>query len=246
MNPMNGTKKENGPVKLHIGCGEKYLEGYVNIDYPQLEHSVVKVRADIYHDIRTLSYPDDSVEEIRSHHLFEHFMRADAIALLMKWRRWLKPKGKLIIETPDFYGCAAAYVFSLTQKRRMELGRHMMGSEEAKWAIHYDFWDAPKFKYVFRECGFSNIKTVSYQNAVAQHFPNIPFLSLVGNLLPGSFYKKRGGHKLPNVVATAYKTKDVIDEYVVARTILSQYLVGKEGDPLLDVWMKQFEEAIKR
>jgi SAM-dependent methyltransferase len=231
-------------IKLHIGCGEKYLEGYVNIDYPQSEHSVMRIRADVYHDIRTLSYPDNSVDEVRSHHLFEHFLRADALALLMKWRRWLKPGGKLVIETPDFLGCAAAYASALTQKRRMELGRHMMGSEEAPWAIHYDFWDAPKFKYVFRECGFERASVRNFQNAVAQHLPNVPFMNLAGNLLPASFYEKRGGHKLPNVVATAYKKDGVIDEHAVARAILSQYLVGKERGPLLEVWMKQFEDAM--
>ena len=234
------------PIKLHLGSGEKYLEGYTNIDYPQSEHSVIKVKADMYHDIRTLSYADNSVDEIRSHHLFEHFERADALALLMKWRRWLKPGGKLVIETPDFHGCSVAYAFALTQKRRMELGRHMLGSQEAPWAIHYDFWDAPKFRYVFKKCGFKRVSIKNYQNAVAQHFPKIPFLNIVGNLLPSSFYKKRGGHKLPNVVAVAYKSGVAIDENAVAREILSQYLVGKEGDVMLSVWMKQFEKAIKQ
>ncbi len=232
-------------IKLHIGCGEKYLEGYVNIDYPQSEHSVMKVRADVYHDIRTLSYTDNSVDEIRSHHLFEHFERAEAVAILMRWRRWLKQGGKLVIETPDFYGCAAAYASALTQKRRMELGRHMLGSQEAPWAVHYDFWDAPKFEYVFGKCGFEKVVIKTYQNAVAQHFPKVPFLNMAGNFLPASFYKKRGGHKLPNVVAVARKGNAVIDEHAVAREILSQYLVGKEGNAMLSVWMGQFEEAIK-
>jgi len=233
-------------IKLHIGCGEKYLEGYTNIDYPQSEHSVIKVRADIYHDIRTLSYADNSVDEIRSHHLFEHFNRAEAIALLMRWRRWLKPGGKLIIETPDFYSCAVAYTFALTQKRRMELGRHMLGSQEASWAIHYDFWDEPKFEYVFKKCGFEKVSIKSYQNAVAQHFPKIPFLNIAGNLLPSSFYKKRGGHKLPNIVAVAHKKDSSIDENAIAREILSQYLIGRENKEMLSVWMGQFDSAIKQ
>jgi len=231
-------------MKLHLGCGEKYLEGYVNIDYPQSEHSVIKVKADVYHDMRTLSYPENSIDEIQSHHLFEHFLRADAIALLMRWRRWLKPGGKLVIETPDFLSCATLYANAVTEKRRMEVGRHMMGSEEASWAIHYDFWDAPKFKYVFRECGFAQTSVRSFQNAVAQHLPNVPFMNVAGNLLPRSFYEKRGGHKLPNVVATTHKSDKPIDELAVGRAILSQYLVGKEGEPLLAVWMKQFESAL--
>jgi hypothetical protein len=70
-------------------------------------------------------------------------------------------------------------------------------------------------------------------------------MNLAGNLLPSSFYQKRGGHKLPNIVATTYKSDGAIDEHAAAREILSQYLVGKEGEPLLAVWMKQFEDAMK-
>ncbi len=79
--------KENNVLKLHLGCGEKYLEGYVNIDFPQSEHSVLTPKVDMYHDIRTLQYPDNSVDEIQSHHLFEHFSRTDALKLLFRWRR---------------------------------------------------------------------------------------------------------------------------------------------------------------
>ncbi len=91
-------------LKLHLGCGEEYLDGYVNIDYPASEHSVMRVKADRYADIRTLTYPDNSVDEIRMHHMFEHFERGEALQLLLRWRRWLKPGGILLIETPDFAG----------------------------------------------------------------------------------------------------------------------------------------------
>jgi SAM-dependent methyltransferase len=229
-------------MKLHLGSGEKYLEGYVNIDYPESEQTVMHTKADVRADIRTLSYPDGSIDEVRSHHLFEHFSRAHALALLARWRRWLKPGGTIVIETPDFLNCAAGYARAVTQKRRMELGRHMLGSQEAPWAIHYDFWDAPKFKYVLKQYGFEKINVVSYQNAVAQHFPTIPFLNLAGNLLPASFYKKRGGHKLPNVLAIARKNDATINEEAVAHDILKMSLVGREDDRLLEVWMKQYRE----
>lgn len=233
------------PIKLHLGCGEKYLPGYVNVDYPATEHSVMRVKADEYREIRTLSYPENSVAEIRSHHLFEHFSRAEALAILMRWRRWLVPGGKLVIETPDFLSCAAAYASAMTQKRRMELGRHMMGSQEAPWAIHYDFWDAPKFKYVLRGCGFERVSARTFQNAVAQRLPGVPFMNLAGNLLSSSFYEKRGGHKLPNIVATAQKSEEPIDEEAVGAEVLSQYLVGREGDALISVWMKDFNAVLR-
>jgi predicted SAM-dependent methyltransferase len=70
------------PIKLHLGCQEKYLEGYVNIDLPQSEHTVRKAKVDVYADVRTLSYPVGSVDEVRSHHLLEHFSRQEALLLL--------------------------------------------------------------------------------------------------------------------------------------------------------------------
>lgn len=232
---------ENKLLKLHLGCGETYLEGYTNIDYPQDQHSVMKVRADKYADIRTLQYPDNSVDEIRSHHMFEHFNRAEALALLARWRRWLKPGGALVIETPDFAGCALSYTFAFSRKRRLTLGRHAFGSQEAPWAIHYDFWDASKFKYVLKKFGFKKLRVNRYANSVAKHFPKIPFLNILGNLLPDSMYEKYGGHKLPNILVRAMKSPEAIDERKVAREILSEYLVGRENDALLNVWLNDFK-----
>jgi hypothetical protein len=229
-------------MKLHLGCGEQYLEGYTNVDYPSSEHSVMRVKPDISCDIRTLTYGDGTIEEVRNHHFFEHFSRAECLALLIRWRRWLLPHGRIMIETPDFLGCSRAYAFALTEKRRMELGRHMMGSQEASWAYHYEFWDKPKFQYVLEKLGFHRITFRSYANSFAKHYPRVPFANLIGNLIPDFVYKKRGGHTLPNILVTAEKDPTVTpDFHAVVREILASYLVGKEGEAMLSVWMKEFD-----
>jgi SAM-dependent methyltransferase len=239
--------------KIHLGCGEKYLAGYVNIDYPPSEHSVIKVRADEYRDIRTLEYPESTLDEIRSHHLFEHFSRAEALKLLLRWRRWLKPGGTLVIETPDFGACVNAYAFALSRRRRFALGRHMLGSQEAAWAYHYDFWDGDKFKFVLGALGFEDIRAVGYRNSIAQRYTEIPqlrwlaslpsgfvvaVLNILGNLVPDMWYARKGGHKLPNILVTSKRTAAAIDEPAALRAILSEYLVGREGEELLAVWLK--------
>ncbi|MCX6800174.1 MAG: methyltransferase domain-containing protein [Candidatus Falkowbacteria bacterium] len=90
-------------MKLHLGCGGTYLDGYINVDFPTSDKTIMNVKADIYQDIRTLNYPENSIDEIRNHHVFEHFNRVDALKVLLQWRGWLKPGGKLVIETPDFF-----------------------------------------------------------------------------------------------------------------------------------------------
>jgi len=225
-------------LKLHLGCGEKYLEGYVNIDYPPEEHTVMSVKADVYQDIRTLNYKENSVDEVRSHHLFEHFSRAEALELLVRWRGWLKPGGRMLIETPDFEESIRAYLYANTRKRKMELGRHIFGSQEAGWAYHYDFWDKQKFKFVLGKMGFKKIRVRRYSNSLAKHFPKIPLLNVIGNLLPNFVYRKYGGNKLPDILVVAEKDGSVeLDGEVITREVLSEYLTVHDDYKMLHVWL---------
>ncbi len=246
------------PVKLHLGSGEKYLEGYVNIDFPPSEHSVMRPRADRYADIRTLSFPEGTVDEVRSHHLFEHFTRSVALGLLLNWRRWLKPRGILVIETPDFEMSAREYCRATSLRRRFQLGRHIFGSQEASWAEHRDFWDKRKFKFVLHKTGFRNIKIRSYWHGVAKHAQKLPvvgklfarlpeslylpILNPLGRLTPNSFYERYGGNAMPNVLAVAEKDpRAEIDEEAIVREMLGLSLVGKENAAMLGAWLEEYE-----
>jgi hypothetical protein len=249
-------------LKLHLGCGEKYLEGYVNIDYPDTEQKVIKTKADVFSDMRSLSYPENSVDEIRSHHLFEHFSRAEALKLITRWRSWLKPGGLLIIETPDFTSSAAMFLIATSMKRRFQLARHIFGSEEAGWATHKDYWDGQKFTYVLKKFGFTKIKVRGYRNGLAKHAKDapkigplfkrlpegayLPLLNAIGNILPESFYKKYGGNKMPNVLVAARKDPKISlhrsEEDRIAKQLLAMSMTGREGEKLLDVWFKDYQE----
>ncbi len=127
-------------MKLHLGCGQRYFEGYINIDYPLSEHSVQKKSvADQLANLLELNYADGTVEEVRLHHVFEHFSRPVTCALLSNWYSWLQPNGILHIEVPDFErtGKAALSIFSNRKKRGVAL-RHIFGSQEAHWAVHFE------------------------------------------------------------------------------------------------------------
>lgn len=144
------------PLKLHLGCGEQYLTGYVNIDFPSDHHTAQKrAVADIFGDLTALDYPDGSIEEIRSHHVFEHFDRPAALALLTRFCRWLPLGGRLVIETPDVLGSFAQVLDpALSFEHKQAVMRHIFGSHEASWAMHYDGWYAEKFVRVLSAFGF--------------------------------------------------------------------------------------------
>lgn len=129
-------------TRLHLGCGEIYLDGYENIDFPLAQHTVQRASvADRFADIRELRYPAASVDEVRLRHVFEHFTRATAAALLLSWRSWLKVGGLVHIELPDFDKTArrALSRFGGVRNRQVAL-RHIFGSQEATWAVHQHGW----------------------------------------------------------------------------------------------------------
>ena len=150
----------NDYMKLHLGCGENYLNGYHNIDYPSDNHTVQKnAVADQFCDIRNLSFTDNSIEEIRLHHLFEHFPRQVALALLCKWTKWLKTGCILHIETPDFDRSIIAYLLPWTSyDEKEQIIRHLFGSHEASWAAHWDGWHEKRFLKILSKLGYEDIK----------------------------------------------------------------------------------------
>jgi FkbM family methyltransferase len=151
----SGAWCDGQPLRLHLGCGENHFAGYVNIDFPPTEHTVqTRVAADLFADLTLLDFPDDTVDEIRLHHVFEHFGRSQALALLIRWHGWLKVGGRLHIETPDVMGCAKALLTGISYKTKQAFLRHAFGSHEAIWAYHYDGWYEEKFQHVLAKLGF--------------------------------------------------------------------------------------------
>jgi SAM-dependent methyltransferase len=86
------------PIRLNLGCGDKILPGYVNID-------VVDQRAgkkpDIVCDLHKLTLPDNYADEVMAIHVVEHFWRWEVRDILKEWTRTLKPGGKMILECPN-------------------------------------------------------------------------------------------------------------------------------------------------
>ncbi len=147
-------------MKLHLGCGQRYLQGYNNIDFPSSSHSVQeKSVADLQADILSLRFAHQSIEEIRLHHVYEHFPRPVASALLVSWFSWLEPGGVLHIEVPDFQKTARRILNPfVTFKKKAVAERHLFGSHEAGWAVHCEGYTPETLKKMLEYFGFKVIK----------------------------------------------------------------------------------------
>ena len=86
-------------MKLNLGCGDKILPGYVNVDVAE---SRAGKRPDVLCDLHQLEPFEDGVaDEILSVHVVEHFWRWEVVSVLKEWLRVLKPGGRMILECPN-------------------------------------------------------------------------------------------------------------------------------------------------
>jgi hypothetical protein len=209
-------------MKLHLGCGQKYMKGYINIDFPPSEHTVQTTSvADEFHNLYELSYKPGSINEIRLHHVFEHFERVNACAFMASWNSWLAEGGTLDIEVPDFETTFRKN-FSMFGHAHEGVGlRHIFGSQEASWAVHYEGYSARRLEKLFRTFGFEIVEA------------------------------KRNSHKRTfNIEVIGKKTKTVNfnESKELAKSYLKDYLVDDSASEInmLEVWCANFENQLKR
>ncbi len=223
MSIKNMQKNQKTSKRLHLGCGQTYLDGYINIDYPSSEHSVqTESVADKYADLTELRYPANDIEEIRLHHVFEHFPRHIALALLAAWNSWLMVGGTLHIEVPDFTRTALAALNPLASKRRQGIAlRHIFGSNEAHWATHFEGWTEANLRASLILSGFTVDKV-----------------------------SREAWSGIYNISIFAHKTKSLSQKQCIknAESYLKNFTINETESEtiLLKTWMDEYSAQLKR
>lgn len=95
-------------MKLNLGCGDKILEGYVNVDVVESRAGrEPDVRCDLHH---LTPFSDAAADEILSVHVIEHFWRWEVVDILREWVRVLKPGGRMVIECPNLFSACMEFL----------------------------------------------------------------------------------------------------------------------------------------
>ena len=92
-------------MKLNLGSGSNYLEGYVNVDPQYGKKAEVKKDACAY----LVGLNENTVDEILCEHLLEHLTPDKAEGMIGHCYRVLKPGGVIFAECPDLDSIAHAY-----------------------------------------------------------------------------------------------------------------------------------------
>ena len=142
-------------LKLNLGCGDAYLDGWVNIDLDS-------EKADLRHDLtEPLPYEDGSVDLIYSEHFIEHLTAEDGLKMLRECHRVLKPGGLVRVATVDLDYLVKRFI--LGWKRQdwikiygyewLQTKAEMLNMCFHEWGHKY-LYNKEELQRRFREAGF--------------------------------------------------------------------------------------------
>ncbi len=161
------TKRTNGAreIHLHLGCGRKYLPGFVNID------GNVFRRTNMWLDLRNgLPFADSTVSSAYASHVFEHFYPDELAGILRECHRVLRPGGGLRIVVPDMGGAVRAYLegrstfFSDFPRPHKSLGGKLSNLLFCEGG-HRQGFDFSYLEETLQEAGFSEIRHLTAQQS---------------------------------------------------------------------------------
>ena len=142
-------------VKLNLGCFNKHLPGFTNIDIRE------DTNPDIVDNAFTLDKIEDtSVDLIYSCHMLEHLSYEETSKALTRWLSVLKEGGTLRLSVPDLEAIFAHYFY---HKDLSSLMTMLYGSQRHPYDYHKNGWDYDKLKKELLEVGFSSVRKYDWR-----------------------------------------------------------------------------------
>jgi predicted SAM-dependent methyltransferase len=151
------AKSEDGaPLRLHIGCGQQAITGWVNIDNQELPG------VDRVLDIRE-GLPFTGVSAIYAEHFLEHVGFDDALAFLKECRRVLADSGVLRLSTPNLDWVFVTHYPSYPSGSGQEKLRDCFQMNQAfhGWG-HQFLYNGTMLEAVLKAAGFATVVLQRY------------------------------------------------------------------------------------
>jgi predicted SAM-dependent methyltransferase len=172
--------------QLHLGCGKRYLPGFIHVDIADYQH------LDYQHDISRLPmFEDNSVDLIYCCHALEYFDRIGAMGALKEWNRILRPDGILRLAVPDFEALIEVYRQYGDLKKIIGplYGLIEVDSANGKSVLHHrTVYDFQSIRELLEETGYHSIERYDWRNTIHKDYDDfsqayIPHMDKEGGLL---------------------------------------------------------------
>lgn len=149
-------------MKLHVGCGNRYIPGYKHLDVIGYDH------VDYVCDARNLSkIGDQTVSEIYACHILEHVDRTDVALVLREWWRVLEKGGMLRLAVPDFGAIVAEYSAGTGLS---ELQGLLYGGQTYDYNYHHTVFDFESLEAACIEAGFFDFRRYDWRDFLPADF----------------------------------------------------------------------------
>jgi predicted SAM-dependent methyltransferase len=141
--------------KLHLGCGNKILKDFTNIDIRPSKG------VDIVDDISILNnIKNEEVDLIYASHVLEHFGRYEYKNVLKRWFEVLKKDGILRLAVPNFEEVVNYYI---KHKDLDVLMGFLYGGQTYKQNYHYCTWDFNTLSNDLKSIGFREVNKYEWR-----------------------------------------------------------------------------------
>lgn len=170
-------------VKLHLGCGNTPIKGFINVD-------ILKIPGvDVICDLKDLGcFSDNSVDVIYASHFFEHFGTEEIPIIFKEMYRVIKENGEIRLSVPDLDKICQLYVKNIdwfTPPNNPWLGL-IYGGQANQYDFHKTGFNYRWLKYLLQKAGFSEVEEVDnfqVHGVRDGSFANMPFGKISLNVI---------------------------------------------------------------
>lgn len=173
------------PERLHLGCGRRRFEGWLNVDVAASDHDVDLAAG-------TLPWPSDHFEAVVSLHVIEHLdLETELLPMLVELHRVCRPGAEVWIGCPDLGALCTAYCEDRCGALERERRRYWPGYAALvagglpsqavvnqvfhQWGEHRNLFDVELLTSVLARTGFEVLDEVREADLTA-FFPEVPMV----------------------------------------------------------------------
>ncbi len=206
-------------MKLNIGCGKTYKEGFINID------AYDSTVADKIMSANDLKFTANTIDRIEAYQVIEHFGLIKSIYILAEWFRVLKPGGELLLETPDLEKSFKEFIEGDLETRKNLLT--WIYGVESKGMLHSLCFPTDLLEMLLYKTGFEDIKKSFYEKE-----KNHPTQKIIC---------KKTRENQPFQVVSTFRKK-LINEKIVDK---NSFYIVLEQEKLIDLFLEMIKKFYK-